>query len=347
MKTGLVIGAAAFQFLVLGYLAGEREWIARTGRVVHLRTAPLDPRDVMRGDYVRLTYEISRVPRSAWRDGLAVLDTNQARSLPRDTPVYASLRLDEDGLADLVSLSDKRPAEGPYIRGRAEQTWPGFQMGVRYGVEAYFMQQGTAFDVEQGRNRGGIQVPLEMELAVSPGGRAVLKGHRWSRMGIGLDLQTASITLTNRNQPRPVIGATVRLFNNSDRDLAIVDLPGGRSLALLPNELWGENRWKWANEGTSPPRSDPANVIVLNPGQQHAIKIDFSDAWWYVRESGGAPGGSPAAKPLNQIGQDWSAQFRLVYRPPDRQACQGLPNADLVWHGRLPSRAFSPLGRAD
>ena len=71
MKTRFIIGAIAFQLLVLGYIAGQREWILRTGRTVWLRTAPIDPRDVMRGDYVRLDYEVAHVSRALWKDGLA------------------------------------------------------------------------------------------------------------------------------------------------------------------------------------------------------------------------------------------------------------------------------------
>jgi hypothetical protein len=38
-----------------------RIYILKTGKVIHLRTAPIDPRDIFRGDYVRLNYEISRI----------------------------------------------------------------------------------------------------------------------------------------------------------------------------------------------------------------------------------------------------------------------------------------------
>ena len=62
MKNLVVMVAIALQVVVLFFMAGEREWVVRTGRTVFLRTAPVDPRDVMRGDYVRLNYEMSRVP---------------------------------------------------------------------------------------------------------------------------------------------------------------------------------------------------------------------------------------------------------------------------------------------
>jgi len=49
MKTKLILSVATLQVLVLAYLAAEREWVLHTGRTFYLRTAPIDPHDVMRG----------------------------------------------------------------------------------------------------------------------------------------------------------------------------------------------------------------------------------------------------------------------------------------------------------
>src|SRR5882672_4708697 len=84
MKARILIGCVALQFLILAVMAGQREWVRHTGRAVYFRTAPVDPRDVMRGDYVRLSYDISRVPRELWRGPLPAQSTNLA-DLPRDT----------------------------------------------------------------------------------------------------------------------------------------------------------------------------------------------------------------------------------------------------------------------
>ena len=101
MKTKLLVGFAALQVVALAYMAAEREWVLRTGRTIYLRTAPIDPRDAMRGDYVRLSYQISRVPRTFWRGRLAA--TNEMlEPLPRDTKVYAALNINEESMAELV-----------------------------------------------------------------------------------------------------------------------------------------------------------------------------------------------------------------------------------------------------
>ena len=61
MRKAIILTAVIMQVLVLAYMAGEREYILKTGTMIHLRTAPIDPRDIFRGDYVRLNYEISRI----------------------------------------------------------------------------------------------------------------------------------------------------------------------------------------------------------------------------------------------------------------------------------------------
>ena len=45
MRRTLVTIVIACQVFVLAFMAVKREYIALTGRTVHLRTAPLDPRD--------------------------------------------------------------------------------------------------------------------------------------------------------------------------------------------------------------------------------------------------------------------------------------------------------------
>ena len=345
MRTRLIVAVAALQVLVLAYMAGEREWVLRTGRTIYLRTAPIDPRDAMRGDYVRLNYDISRVPRALCRGRLAA--TNETfETRPRDTQVYAALRENEYRQGELVSLSLERPADGLFLRGRTEHSWGG-NLQVRYGLEAFFMEQGKGLELEQGRSRDGIQVPLEMKVAVSPGGLAVLKDYRWSALGIGLDLEAKEVVGANTRRQRQTVAATVRLLNASSNDLAIVDLPRARSLALVPDAQSGDSAWRWSHEGEAQLAPEPGHVIVLKPGQIHAFKVTFDDPVWSVTKQETEPSAKPAPIKLADLTPDWSARFRLEYRPPDRAACAHLPNANLIWHGRLPSRAFNPGGNID
>ena len=345
MRLKWIIGVAALQVLVLAYMAGEREWVRRTGRTIWLRSAPVDPRDVMRGDYVRVTYDMSNVPRALCRGRLA--STNESfEALQPDTRVYATLRTDEDGIAELVSLSLERPSAGLFMRGRTQRSW-GERLQVRYGVEALFLQQGQGRQLEQQPDREAARVPLEMKVAVSPGGLAVLGDHRRCALGVGLQLEMRDEPGDGGQRRQRAAAATVRLFNASSNDVAIVDLPGGHSLALVPATEWGETHWRWAHEAEPQPAPEAAQVVVLKPGESHSIKGNFQDSRWSVVEEGKGQSGEHNPVKLADLKQDWSARFRFEYRPPDRAACARLPKAELIWHGRLASRAFNPWGSVD
>jgi hypothetical protein len=186
--------------------------------------------------------------------------------------------------------------------------------------------------LEDGRRRGDVQVPLEMEVAVSGKGTAVLKGYRWCALGVGLAVDTVS--------NRFVRAVTLQLVNVSSNELAIVDLPGGRSLALENDQLrgWGNQDWNWVGLKAPAPAVTDADVFVLKPNERHEIRVDLESPEWFVSKPGEGP------KSLGGLG--WDAMFRLVYRAPDEAACRGLKQAGMIWHGEIMSRAFGG-GRVD
>jgi len=344
MKYIALAMVALLQLAVLAYMAGEREWILQYGHTIHLRTAPVDPRDPMRGDYVALDYQIAHVPSTQCTGGIALVLAH-TNVVARGTPVYAILDTNET-VAQLVTLTDVRPADGTCIRGRVDESWHR-NVAVRYGIEAYFMQQGKALALERGRVRGGIQVPLEMAVALSPRGVAVIKGHRWAQLGIGLDLIPDPIP-TNRMSARRFVAVTIRLMNAGTTDVALVDLPGGRAFSLVPVvDRWrSDNDWRWAGENDPTPAPQPADVVLLKPGQVHTNRFEFADPHWFVAENT-TNGACAAAQPLNHVDLGWNEMFRLEYRAPAPAACAALPHRDVIWHGRLASRAFSGSGRVD
>jgi len=335
MRIRLLIAVVALQVLVLGYMAGEREWIVRKGTIIHLQTAPLDPRDPFRGNYVRLDYGINHVPVKFLRGGLAGKPRKGEDRIAADTQVYAVLRNSSGGIATLDYLTDEKPAGGLFIRGRVDRYWSGDVIPVRYGLEAYFMQESRAKELEGRRRRDGIQVPLEMEVAVSGKGVSVLKGYGWSSLGIGLKLDTVS------SPNRQVRAATVQLMNVSSNDLAVVDLPGAQSFELKDDWLrsWGNHEWAWVM--ADKPRATHVTddqVVVLKPGEQREIHVDLTQPYWFVAKE------KEAAISIRDLQR--GGMFRLIYRPPSPEECKGLKQAALIWHGELPTSAFGG-GRVD
>jgi hypothetical protein len=236
----------------------------------------------------------------------------------------------------------QKPKEGVFLKGRTlyphQTLLPGYPVWMAYGIEAYFVEQGAGVEIEKRRgDRAGVQIPLEMEIAVSHNGTAVIKGYRWSPLGIGLQIvRNPGNNPQNRETPT---SAAVRLTlaNASDNPLAIVDLPKHCSFSLEPVP-WTVRRWAQDNSPCQPAPPTDADVVVLSPGEEKSIEIDFADERWRVKADGLS----------SQIGAlEWSEQFRLVYRPPQPEECRHLQQRNLIWHGYLSSRVFHGRGQVD
>lgn len=348
MKVKFALAVAALQVLVLAFMAGQREWISRTGTPIVLRTAPVDPNDPMRGAYVRLNYEVNFVPVAQCRGEVVKwTQSGDYRVLQRvrDRVVFAALTVNAYGIAELTSLSDTPPGTGPYLRGRVQSAdMNGIQ--VRYGIEALFMNKEAARRTErESFEKAGA--PMNVRVAVGSKGTAVLKDFEWEPLGITFAIDRPPARDNNdpqRWQPRPLTGMTVTLHNYGDKDVAIVDRPGGQAFRLLPNTRFGQNHYAWA--GDQEPATGAANIIVLKPGAKHEVHLDFTERRWWITDTR-KPGSEPM--PFARVPQTdaWSASFRLEYAPPPAEAVRGLPNADLIRHAPLRSRAFNAAQGVD
>jgi len=96
--------------LLVGIIAYRHYWVA-TGERVLLRTAPVDPRDIFRGDYVSLRYDISTLD----LDGLGAKG-----SFKPNERVYVLLEKTQEGVFGAVSISRGLPFGKRFIQGRVE-----------------------------------------------------------------------------------------------------------------------------------------------------------------------------------------------------------------------------------
>ncbi|WP_421312993.1 GDYXXLXY domain-containing protein [Aeromonas sp. 603404] len=107
-----------------------------SGEVVLLRLAPVDPRSLMQGDYMRLNYEIARELTS--RDARATQDKGS------DTLV---IRLDAHQVATLVvdGKPDRLASDERLLQvHQSERQW-------QIGPDAYFFEEGTGEQYETTR----------------------------------------------------------------------------------------------------------------------------------------------------------------------------------------------------
>ena len=332
-KTAIVL-AVLLQIVVLLVMAGEREYIMRYGKTIYLRTAPIDPRDLFRGDYVRLSYEISSIPAVKFQDKIKTSEIKKGQK------IYAVLREGPNNLFELDYAGTEKPANGLYLSGRLQYhhqfSKSGNPIPVKYSLEAYFVQQGKGMDIEHRRGRRNeIQIPLEMEIAVAANGRAVIKGHRWSPLGMGLKILESPARNDTNGRRSAKIGLTLK--NVSDSPLALVNLPNQCSFSLEPANQTHPD-WIPDNVMCEILTLAEDDIIVLAPGQEHAFVFDFSEQRWWVKKNN---------TPVEIGTLNMWQRFRLVYRPPDESQCLQLREKDIIWHGYLPSRAFHGVGNID
>ncbi|MFC4877328.1 GDYXXLXY domain-containing protein [Microbulbifer halophilus] len=163
LKPGLAV-AIAFQFLILTGMYVAAQMPLWSGEEIHLKTIPVDPRSLFRGNYARLEYEISQVSAEHFPEGA---------SLRRGEVVYISLEPGREGLHELAGAGLEKPDEGLFLRGRVTGSWLGGARDnyhIDYGIEAFFAPKEKALELESDLRNGGVA-----EVMVSGGGRARLK----------------------------------------------------------------------------------------------------------------------------------------------------------------------------
>ena len=164
----VLLVTVAAQLLILMGMIALRAIPLVTGRTVLVRVQPVDPRDLLRGDYVTLSYAFSRVPPDSV-EGLSSIERGR-RSKWEGRTVYVPLVPDSNGVhwrAEKATVV--KPARGPFLKGQMERYG-----SLKFGIESYYVQEGTGRVYEQAiRDR-----QLSAELAVTSSGQAALRGLR-------------------------------------------------------------------------------------------------------------------------------------------------------------------------
>ncbi|ODU01847.1 MAG: hypothetical protein ABS79_01110 [Planctomycetes bacterium SCN 63-9] len=167
-ERGLLVLAAIAQLLFLAAMAIPGAKTLMTGETILLRVVPVDPRDLFRGDYVILSYDISRVP----SEGIAGMPApsrwaeDQADEW-RGRTIYVALEPEEDGRHYRgVSASVEPPTSGKFIKGKLESPFR-----IEYGIESYYVQEGSGKAYEEAiRSR-----KLSAAIALAPDGSSTLR----------------------------------------------------------------------------------------------------------------------------------------------------------------------------
>jgi uncharacterized membrane-anchored protein len=127
--------AVVFQVTILVAMILGRTVPYIGAQTVLLRVEPVDPRDMFRGDYVTLGYDISRAPAGKFEPGQSV---------------YVALVPEAGGRHYRAGeFLAEPPASGVFIRGTAQA-----HGRATFGIESFYVQEGTGHDYENAvRNR--------------------------------------------------------------------------------------------------------------------------------------------------------------------------------------------------
>lgn len=127
--------AAQVAFL-LGW-AGYHEVVRHGAPVVVLKAKPVDPQDLLRGDYLRLRFDISDAP-------IEGADGHGAVSPAQSNDVWVLLEpRGRYHVAVRASRSSLDPGPGQVlVRGRMAPSFGRRSPGIEYGIERYYVPEG-------------------------------------------------------------------------------------------------------------------------------------------------------------------------------------------------------------
>jgi uncharacterized membrane-anchored protein len=168
----VVAGVVCGLFLLgtLAVMIESRASVLRNGVEIILKTEPIDPRDLMRGDYVRLGYG----------EGISVIkeDLVSGEWPEEDTvqPIWAVLSTGEDGLHEAREVHFSRPVEVEEgdvvmrslpVRIRADRSDQRTNTinRTRFGIERYYVPEGEGLEIEKARNEGRTTVAVRVSEA--------------------------------------------------------------------------------------------------------------------------------------------------------------------------------------
>ena len=101
-----------------------------TAKTIVLATRPIDPFDPLRGQYMAINYDISRIP--------------APNGATQGSTVYVLLNENPLHVWEYATSSIDIPTSGDFIAGHVDSFY-GNQMHVSYGIEQYFFEQDAQF----------------------------------------------------------------------------------------------------------------------------------------------------------------------------------------------------------
>jgi uncharacterized membrane-anchored protein len=150
-KTALFLLAVLIQVLIVAAVPGKQIFARMTGRLITIKTAPIDPYDFLSGYYVTLGYQISRPPQ------------NFQAEYRSSEPVYVILTEDPNKVWIIDSVHREKPdkIEPDKVLICGNLTYN----RILYGVESYYIpedkRQSIEHDLSNNRDKTYAQIKVD------------------------------------------------------------------------------------------------------------------------------------------------------------------------------------------
>ena len=168
-KIGLAIFTAfVFQLVILSGLSGKGLVPRITSDRVRFQVFPVDPRDMMRGEYITLGYEFSRLP-----EDVELIDERiksyktKTNFNQKSIDVYVTLKFNlKEDIYKGIFFGSTPPTKGRYLRGKLNSN-----NRIEFGIEAFYLQEGKGQIYEKAIR----EKKLVAEVYLAPDGSAQMK----------------------------------------------------------------------------------------------------------------------------------------------------------------------------
>lgn len=146
-RTIAIVLVILLQLAYIGSVTAYKESLLQSGATVKLELVPVDPRSLLQGDYVQLGYTISNPPSPAQEKLIA---------MPYRARVGVVLAPDAGGIYTfqrLYQTGETLRTGELVLNGRVSGGG-----GVYYGIESYFVPEGTGLDIQMNARYAHIRI---------------------------------------------------------------------------------------------------------------------------------------------------------------------------------------------
>jgi uncharacterized membrane-anchored protein len=166
-RSKMLIALVILQIAVLLGVTGSSYAVLWFGQEIRIATVPVDPRDPIYGDHVVLSYTISALPNSLWKE---------SDKLPESgATLYVLMRpgaSGTSGIYDAAGVYAHKPSVSNgdvVLKGRMTYSYND-TFHVDYGLETYYVPENTGKVLEQQSGH------MLARVKVAPWGRSLLEG---------------------------------------------------------------------------------------------------------------------------------------------------------------------------